>query len=122
MAIKYAFASKGDLLLVETSGFDESLEEVQQYGFAILNACIQGNHTLVFCNELNLEYRLGTFDTFQAAEFMAAQVPKLGKAAIVCNAKFIEDAKFWETVAVNRGLTVRVFKDAASARSWLGKS
>jgi hypothetical protein len=119
MAIKYTMTKDGDLLLVETTGFDENLAEVQQYGLAILNACIQGNHTKVLCNEINLEYRLGTFDTFLAAEFMAAQIPKLGKAAIVCNETFIEDAKFWETVAVNRGLTVRVFKDVESARDWL---
>ena len=59
----------GDLLIVESTGFDESLEEVQQYGLAILSACKQGNHTKVLCNEINLEYRLGTFDTFLAAEF-----------------------------------------------------
>jgi hypothetical protein len=119
MAIKYTMRNDGDLLIVETTGFDESLEEVQQYGLAILNACKQGDYTKVLCNEINLEYRLGTFDTFLAAEFMASQIPKLGKAAIVCNGTFIEDAKFWETVAVNRGLIVHVFKDVESARIWL---
>lgn len=113
--------NEGDLLFVEMAGFDESLEEVQEHGFAILNACLLGNHTLVLCNELNLEYHLGAFDTFQSAVFMAAQVLKLGKAAIVCNEKFTEDAKFWEMVSVNRGLTVCVFTDEVSARSWLGE-
>ena len=121
MAIHYTIKSDGDFLVVEASGFDESLEEVQCYGLAVLNACKQGHYSYVLCNEINLEYRLGTFDTYQAAEFMAAQLPWLGRAAIVCNEKSIDDAKFWETVAVNRGLTVRVFKDVDSARKWLGR-
>jgi hypothetical protein len=122
MAIHYTMTAEGDLLLVEAAGFDESLEEVQQYGMAIVNACRTGNYTRVLCNEFNLEYRLGTLDTFKSAEYLAAQAPKLGKTAIVCNGKFIVDAKFWETVAVNRGLTVRFFKDTNTARQWLSES
>lgn len=121
MAIHYKMELEGDLLNVETSGFDESLEEVQQYGMDIIDACRRGNHTHVLCDERNLEYRLSTFDTYQSAEFMAAQIPRLAKAAVVCNEKFINDAKFWETVAVNRGLVVRVFKDIDSARLWLSE-
>jgi hypothetical protein len=33
--------------------------------------------------------------------------------------RFAEEADFWETVAVNRSLCVRVFLDPAEARSWL---
>ena len=121
MAIQYTIKTEGDLLVVDTSGFDESLEEVQRYGMEILDACKRGKHTHVLCNEQDLEYRLGTFDTYQYAEFLAEQIPHLGKAAIVCNEKAITDAKFWETVAVNRGLMVRVFKDMDSARLWLSE-
>jgi len=119
MAIEYTLTTEENLLVVEASGFDENLDDVLQYGMAIVDACKAGNYSLVLCNELNLEYRLGTLDTFKSAEFLARQTPKLGKAAIVCNEKFINDARFWETVAVNRGLTVRIFKDVDSARKWL---
>jgi hypothetical protein len=110
-----------NLLVVNASGFDESLEEVEQYGLAIVNACKAGNYTRVLCNEFELEYRLSTLDTFKSAEFIVAQAARVGRVAIVCNEKFIEDAKFWETVAVNRGLTVRVFKSTEAARKWLGE-
>lgn len=119
MSIQYALKSEGDLLFVKTSGFDENLQEVEGYGLAILEACKEGNYARVLCDETELEYRLGTLDTYQSAVFLASQAPRLIKAAIVCNEKFVKDAHFWETVAVNRGLTVRVFKDVETARDWL---
>lgn len=122
MAIKYILKPEGNLLTVKTSGFDESLQEVEQYGLAIIEACNDGNFSRVLCDETDLEYRLGTFDTFQSAAFLADQAPRIGKAAIVCNEAFFRDAHFWETVAVNRGLSVRVFKNADDARHWLDEN
>ena len=121
MAINYKMAGENNRLVVTATGFDEDLKEVELYGAAIIKACVEGNYSQVLCNELDLEYRLSTLDTFKSAEFLALQAPRIGKAAIVCNEKFISDALFWETVAVNRGLEVRVFKDMKMARIWLGK-
>lgn len=120
MAIHYTIKTEGDLLLVEAEGFDESLEDVQAYGQAIIQACLAADCSRVLCNETDLEYRLGTFDIFQSAESIAAQIHKTVKVAIVCNERFTADAQFWETVAVNRGMTVRFFKDMDTARRWLG--
>jgi hypothetical protein len=119
MSIQYVLQPEGDLLTVKTSGFDENLQEVEQYGLTILEACKEGNYARVLCDETELEYRLSTLDTYESAVFLASQAPRLIKAAIVCNPKFVQDAHFWETVATNRGLTVRVFKDVESARAWL---
>jgi hypothetical protein len=41
---------------------------------------------------------------------------------IVCNPKQIADARFFEDVAVNRGLTVRVFTERDAATDWLKQS
>ena len=119
MAIQYTLNGEGDTLMVKAAGFDESLEQVQEYGMAILSACMEGGYTRVLCNEVELEYRLGTFDTYADAAFMSAHVPRVARVAIVCNPKFIDDARFFEDVAVNRGLTVRVFQDPAIASQWL---
>jgi hypothetical protein len=119
MSIQYSLKTEGDLLTVKTSGFDESLQEVEQYGMAIIEACLAGNHSQVLCDESELEYRLSTLDTYRSAEYLAAQVPRLARVALVCNEKFIKDAHFWETVAVNRGMMIRVFKNVESARHWL---
>jgi hypothetical protein len=119
MSIKYKMQVQDDLLLVTTSGADDDLEEVKNYGLAVIDAAVQGKCKRILCDEVNLEYRIGTIDTFESASFIAAQAPYVVKVALVCNSKGIEDAKFWETVAVNRGLTVRVFQNIAIARNWL---
>jgi hypothetical protein len=119
MAIHYNFSTEGNLLVVTASGFDESLEEVQNYSLATIQEAQRGGFTSVLCNEIQLEYRLGTLDTYKAATFVAQQAPKVARVAIVCSEQFMRDAKFWETVAVNRGLEVRVFPDLSAAHSWI---
>jgi hypothetical protein len=119
MAIQFKTKTEGTLLLIETWGDDESLEEVQQYGLAIIQACLETRVTRVLCDERQLEYRLATVDTFKSAEFLATNAPRLVKMAVVCAEKYFADLKFWETVANNRGLEVRAFQDLEAARHWV---
>ena len=119
MAIEYSIAVEGDTLLVDAWGFDESLTQVQEYGMALIAACVRYGVTRLLCNELRLEYRLGVVDTYRAAEFIAAEAPAVAWVAIVCDPKQVADACFFEDVAVNRGLTVRVFTELDAATDWL---
>ena len=119
MAIHYTTKVEGETLFVQASGFDESRDEVEDYGKGILDASLQSGVSRVFCDETNLEYRLGTLDTYRAGEFLSTHVPALAKVAIVCNPACLADASFFENVVVNRGLTLRVFTDAEIARRWL---
>lgn len=121
VAIHFQTSSEGETLVVRASGFDESLAEVQSYGLAIIEAAVRGAHTRVLCDERELEYRLKTVDTFQAAEFIVANAPRVARAALVCSPTGLEDAAFFETVAVNRGLTLRVFRDLSEAVRWLAE-
>jgi hypothetical protein len=122
MAIHFTTAVDGDTLRIKTSGFDESLAEVQECGMAIIRACQAADVTRVLCNELDLEYRLSVVDTFLVGEFISEHAPAVAKAAIVCNPKYVTEARFWETVVVNRGLQVRVFTDTDAAACWLRDS
>ena len=70
-------------------------------------------------DERELEYRLDTMDTFQLAENAARVVPQLMRIAIFTNPSTMDDAFFFETVAVNRGLSVKVFPSLKEARGWL---
>lgn len=119
MAISYTFTLKGDTLYVKTQGSDDSLEEVVQYGMAIIQAAQASGCRRVLCDELELIYRLGTIDTFSAAETISHHAPRVGRVAIVCKPQQLSDAEFWETVAVNRGLMVRVFPALSEAEAWL---
>lgn len=87
---------------------------------AIMQACAESGVTRVLCDERDLEYRLGTMDTYRAARLMASRAPRVARVAIVCGPSQAADAHFWETVAVNRGLTAAAFADLAAARRWLG--
>jgi hypothetical protein len=119
LAITHTFTVEGDLLLVKASGFDGSLEDVQQYGMAIIQACLENGCRRVLTDETDLEYRLSTMDTFDSARTLAEMVPGVHRAAIVVNPRQITNATFWETVAVNRGATIRVFKTFDEARRWI---
>lgn len=61
----------------------------------------------------------GTFDTYESARLIVEAAPKIAQVAIVCKDDDFKDAQFWETVASNRGLHIRVFKDPTSAEEWL---
>lgn len=119
MAISYTVQVDGDTLYVKTQGSDDNVEEVVQYGLAIIQAAQAAGCRHVRCDELALTYRLGTFDTFTVAETLSRHAPHVARVAIVCNPRYLPDAEFWETVAVNRGLTVRVFSQRTNAEAWL---
>jgi hypothetical protein len=119
MAIHFTTTVEGDTLIARASGFDENLEDVQNYGMGLIQACSESGVTRVLCDERELDYRLSTIDTYQAGEFISANAPAVARAAIVCQPKCVADARFWEDVAVNRGLCVRVFTSLDEGRRWL---
>ena len=122
MAIEYDFSVNGPLLVVETSGFDESLEEVQDYGMAVIDAAVQSRAELILCDERELEYRLGTTETYRAGEYVARMAPRVVRVALVCSQAACGDARFWGDVTTNRGLQTCVFTDVDEARAWLVSS
>jgi len=119
MAIKFELQVEKDILRITARGRDDNLKQVQEYGLAIMAAAIENNSNKVICNETELEYSLGTLDTFELAKTLAEVVPKVLKVALVCSPNQFHDASFWETVAFNRGAQVRVFKDMVSAEEWI---
>lgn len=120
MAINYTFENEAKLLKVKASGKDDTVEQVIEYGMAVLNAAISLECIKVLCDETELQYSIGTFDTYESARIISQNAPNIAQVAIVCNPLQIEDADFWSTVASNRGLHVRVFKTIDEANSWLG--
>lgn len=119
MAIYYTMKMENDTLVVTASGKDEGLEDVKQYGEAVINAALQNHCRKIICDETNLVYALGIFEAYIDAEFLSKIAPRLHRVAIVCHPNQIGDAKSWETFAVNRGLRVKVFIDRAEAENWL---
>ena len=119
MGIEFEISYHQGLLRVRAWGNDENLEEVQRYSMAVIQACVEHDARLLLCDERGLEYELSATDTYRLAEFIAQNVPAVGKAAIVCAPQHLPDAFFWETTCVNRGLFVRAFTNMEEAEDWL---
>jgi hypothetical protein len=87
MSITYEIEVNGDMLRVKASGADDHLDEVKQYGIALIAAAIQNQCVRVLCDESDLQYRLGTIDTFELGQYIAENAPRIAKIAIVCKAE-----------------------------------
>jgi hypothetical protein len=122
MAITFQSKMTDGLLLITASGCDENVQQVIDYGTAVLKLATENDACFVLCDERNLEYALDTVDTFELAKKIAEMAPKVIRVAVVCGPMFLEEGKFWETVAVNRALQVRVDTDIDRATAWLNRS
>jgi len=118
MAINYNFKIENETLKVETWGIDDNLKDVERYAFSILELSVKNNCKKVFCDERKLEYSLSVIDTFELAEKASSLGKTLKKIAIVCHENYLEEGRFYETVALNRGLKVFVTSDLEHAKTW----
>ena len=119
MSINYAISDEGKYLKIVSAGVCEDLNQLKEYILAIHNATISSGHKRVLVDETQLEYKLSTFDTFNSGRFASSINPKPKKIAVLCKLEGWNDTKFWETVAVNRGVAVKVFRDQDSAENWI---
>lgn len=121
MAINYEYKIEQKTLKVLSKGKDEDLKEVENYAREILEIALKNDCTMVLCDERQLEYSLSVLDTYTLAEGASKEARALRKIAIVCNKKFLEYGKFYETVSQNRGLVVLATSDYDQATEWLNR-
>jgi hypothetical protein len=119
MAINFEHEIKGDTLYVTTTGIDDNLEEVASYGRALLAIAKETGCKQILADERELIYTLSDVDTFLLAEGASQEARSLRKIAVVCDSKFLDDGKFYETVTTNRWLKLLVTDDYAQAKAWL---
>lgn len=99
---------------------ERSAENVRRFLEDAYQACVERD-----CSSLLLELRLSgsTLDTtsiFNVISQRAADGAKLRRIAYVDPlTRNVADARFAETVAVNRGVNVRLFPDVTTAAQWL---
>lgn len=121
MSIEYRIDAANDILKVKSRGICEDLAELKKYLLGIHDIVMSTGSTRVLVDESQLEYALSTFQTYESGCFVAENAPRTIKIAIVSRSEGWEDSKFWETVVVNRGLNVKIFKDLQSAEKWILK-
>lgn len=121
MAIKYTIEIQKDLLKVTAKGKDDDMNDAIAYSSAVIQAAIENKSRKVLCDERELEYAISITETYQLAETASKHAINLNKLAIVCDEKSLEDGKFYETVAANRGLIILVTSNFEEALKWLSK-
>lgn len=119
VSIRWETQVDGEVLRVKASGVDDSLQEVQAYGLAIIDIATRAGTRLVLCNERELRYRLALGDTWAAATHLAEAVPQLARLALLHSPDVAEIVQLWENTARNRGLECRAFTDPKAAQRWL---
>ena len=119
MSISYKIEFKGDTLLVVASGRDESLEDTMKYTSAVMEAAKTHSARKVLCDERDLIYDLSPADTYALAQLASSQVPSVCRIALVSRPESLQDGKFFETVASNRGLRILVTDNYSQAQEWL---
>lgn len=121
MAIEFEYSIDGETLRAKASGFDENLLDTLKYSLGIVRLCIQHKCNHILLDEQDIEYKLSTGDTFKLVQTVVSAVPALAWVAIVTSESNLEDAAFFETTAVNRGLHVSFFTEMAEAEAWLAE-
>jgi hypothetical protein len=119
MAISFQIENEECFLKVVAKGKDDDLNEVLAYSNAVVEAAIHHKSKRILCDERELEYSISVIDTFRLAESASIYANNLSRIAIVCDPKYLVDGKFYETVASNRGLFVRVTANYEEAVEWL---
>jgi len=101
---------------------ENSVETVLQYLAGVRQACIAHSRTKVLVEENLRGPSLDLVTIFRVIAGNAAQDAVLGLriAYVDTNPEHVVDRRqFAETVAVNRGIQVRVFESVAEAEAWL---
>jgi hypothetical protein len=116
--------------LIEESGYlharaegPRTPENVLKFFAEVQRACVQAGHAAVLL-EMNLEGpSLDAGDIFRVISRGSAEAQGLRRIAYVeASIENPDKARFAETVALNRGVNVRLFADVESAAHWLTQS
>jgi hypothetical protein len=124
MKIQYQFEQRPDHVRVVASGIYDALEVQQVLREAIAAASAhQQTKVLVDCRELT--GTPGTMQRFDLADtitrfYHERRGASVIRLAIVGAEPLIDPARFGETVALNRGLPIKVTTDLEEALRWLG--
>ena len=111
----------GDILRVIATG-TRSFETVLAISQDVLAICVEKKLKKVLVDVLALEGRLRTIDAYEISGKHFPKMPYRGviaKCAVVDLKEFEKTYRFFENVAVNRGLLFRIFSDTDQAIAWL---
>ena len=115
------------LLSIDATGEYNSLDEVKQLFLETLEAVAQYQAQNVLFDGRTLKGKPQVLERFLYSEFAAKETMRVVKEhgfvprfAYVMHEPLRDPGKFGETVALNRGMNVKVFDNLEDAFEWLG--
>lgn len=126
MSIHYEFEPLETYLYAKLIG-DYSLAEAKRVSVSLLETCRAHQRFKILMDVFSLKGEPTVYERFSYADYMASmyrdyihQGFNLRQWAIVGTSPLIAPNRFGENVAVNRGMTVKVFFSIEEAQDWLG--
>jgi hypothetical protein len=119
MALTFTLKVDGDLLTVDTRGFDENLEEAVAYGQSVIKACVDNQCRYILVNEIEMTAVLDKVSQYEMVQNLVSLVPHDLSIAFVVNEDNYGDTSFGVLVAENRGINIKAFMDTDEAIKWL---
>ena len=120
MGIDYTTRNKKKYLHVESNGGSDDLAVISEYVREITDICKQQGHSAMLVDERDREYMLNeVLDLYKLANFFRSLNVKDIRMAIVCQKQYLEQIRYFEKTAHDRGMNIRFFLDPDSAKSWL---
>ena len=128
MSIQQNMHFVSDLLSVDASG-DFSLEDAKQAFIEMLRAVAQYQAVKIILDARNMRGNPKDMERFYYGEFAANQTRRIvaehnivPRFAYVMHEPLRDQARLGETVAVNRGMIMKVFEAPEDAIEWLNKA
>ena len=128
MSIRHHMRFESGLLKVEANG-EFSLEEAKRVFLEMLGAVAQYQAEKVLLDGRNVKGNPREFERFLYGEFAAQETVRLAHKhkivpwfAYVIHEPLRDPGRYGETVAVNRGMNIKVFETMEEAFEWLGPS
>lgn len=117
-----------DGLLRATMTGEFSLDEAKRTYLEVLDAVTRHQADRVLMDGLELTGEPRVIERFYYGEFAAESLLRLYGCGVTCMPRFayllkvpvLDESRFGETVARNRGMLVRTFDTLESAMEWLG--
>lgn len=124
MGYEIVVREENGYLHVRVTG-DNSLDNVRGYFRSALQACARLGHANLLIEENLQGRRLSVADIFHVTVELVEQSRLILRRLAYVDVnpdRSMENTRFAETVAVNRGISMRVFETLDEARAWLTHS
>jgi hypothetical protein len=123
MSYEIEFIEENDYLHAIIKGFRNS-DSIKHATRDICENCIKNKCTKALVDVRDIKEHIDVSEIFDLASFQLPEIIKrsINKVAILeseGNNIYIENSKFFENVATNRGHNVKIFSDISDAKKWL---